>query len=238
MAIALLARISLGFTMELPHDRPVPDKKARRIPERWGSSESAGDSISSLYGSELIDASRQVGADVGRGGESVRTYGPETTSDEVLEGVDLTGKVVVVTGASSGLGLDAAQAMAAHGAEVVMAVRDPIGAGGAAETVGPNGHLVELDLASLGQVRKAAAAIIERWPRIDVVVNNAGVMSTPPLTHRRGVRPATRRQPPWPLPPDGAAGAGTRAIGAHREHHLPGSHGVGHALGRPAFSGE
>ena len=108
------------------------------------------------------------------------TYGPETTSDEVLEGVDLTGKVVVVTGASSGLGLDAARAMAAHGAEVVMAVRDPIGAAAAAETVGPNGHLVELDLASLGQVRTAAAAITERWPRIDVVVNNAGVMSTPP----------------------------------------------------------
>ena len=48
----------------------------------------------------------------------------ETTTDEVLEGVDLGGKVVVVTGASTGLGLETARALAAAGAEVVLAGRD------------------------------------------------------------------------------------------------------------------
>src|SRR5262245_58261802 len=52
-------------------------------------------------------------------------YGPQTTTDEVLDGVDLARAVVVVTGASSGLGVETSRALAEHGAEVVMAVRDP-----------------------------------------------------------------------------------------------------------------
>jgi NAD(P)-dependent dehydrogenase (short-subunit alcohol dehydrogenase family) len=107
------------------------------------------------------------------------SYGPQTTTDEVLEGLDLSGKVVVVTGASSGLGIETARALAAHGAEVVMAVRDPARAAGALDTVGPNGHLVTLDLASLDAVRTGAVAILESCPRVDVLVNNAGVMATP-----------------------------------------------------------
>src|SRR5439155_3275371 len=107
------------------------------------------------------------------------TYGPDTTADEVLDGIDLVGDVVVVTGASGGLGEEASRALAARGAEVAMAVRDPAKAAAARDTVGPNGHLVTLDLASLDRVRAGAAAILERCPRIDVLVNNAGVMATP-----------------------------------------------------------
>ena len=107
------------------------------------------------------------------------SYGPQTTTDEVLEGLDLTGAVVVVTGASSGLGIETARALAAHGAEVVMAVRDPARAADAVDTVGANGHLVTLDLASLDGVRTGAFAILKSWPRLDVLVNNAGVMATP-----------------------------------------------------------
>jgi NAD(P)-dependent dehydrogenase (short-subunit alcohol dehydrogenase family) len=107
------------------------------------------------------------------------SYGPETTTDDVLEGVDLEGQVVVVTGASSGLGVETARALAAHGADVVMAVRDPARATDAADTVGASGHVVALDLASLDAVRTGAVAILESWPRVDVLVNNAGVMATP-----------------------------------------------------------
>ena len=73
------------------------------------------------------------------------SYGPQTTTDEVLDGVDLAGTVVVVTGASSGLGIETARALAAHGADVAMAVRDPARAADAVGTVGSNGHLVMLD---------------------------------------------------------------------------------------------
>ena len=52
------------------------------------------------------------------------TFGRETTTDEVLEGIDLTGKHALVTGASAGLGVETTRALAAHGATVTMAVRD------------------------------------------------------------------------------------------------------------------
>ncbi len=104
-------------------------------------------------------------------------YGPQTTTDEVLEGVDLTGKVVVVTGASSGLGVETARALAVHGAQVAMAVRDPAKGIGAVDAL--EEQLVTLDLASLDSVRSGAAAIVDRWPRVDVLVNNAGVMAVP-----------------------------------------------------------
>jgi len=107
------------------------------------------------------------------------SYGPHTTTDEVLAGVELTGRVIVVTGASSGLGIETARALAAHGAEVVMAVRDPGRAADAVAAVGSHGHLVTLDLASLDAVRAGADAILDGWSRVDVLVNNAGVMATP-----------------------------------------------------------
>src|SRR5262249_34768794 len=97
---------------------------------------------------------------------------PPRTADDVLAGVDLDGKVVVVTGASAGLGREAARALAARGAEVVAAVRDPAKVGG-------DGPAVALDLAALASVRAAAATILAGWPRVDVLVNNAGVMATP-----------------------------------------------------------
>jgi NAD(P)-dependent dehydrogenase (short-subunit alcohol dehydrogenase family) len=101
-----------------------------------------------------------------------------TTADDVLDGVDLHDSVVVVTGASAGLGLESARALAARGATIVMAVRDPNRAAESTAAVGPTGHLVALDLASLDSVRRAATAILARWDRIDVLVNNAGVMAT------------------------------------------------------------
>ena len=106
-------------------------------------------------------------------------FGPTSTTDDVLSGVDLTGRVAVVTGAAVGLGLETARALAGRGAQVAMTVRDPAKGDVARETVGPNGELVTLDLASLDSVRAGAAAVLERWADIDLLVNNAGVMATP-----------------------------------------------------------
>lgn len=102
--------------------------------------------------------------------------GFSTTVDDVIAGADLTGKTVVVTGASSGLGRQTTETLAAAGAEVVAAVRDP------AQWGDNSGTPVELDLANLASVRAAAAQIGARYPHIDILVNNAGVMFTP---HRR-----------------------------------------------------
>jgi NAD(P)-dependent dehydrogenase (short-subunit alcohol dehydrogenase family) len=80
--------------------------------------------------------------------------------------------LVLVTGASSGLGLETARVLAEQGAHVVAAVRDPSAA--------PEGsEVLALDLADLASVRRAASAFLERHDRLDVLVNNAGVMFTP-----------------------------------------------------------
>ncbi|SEM34640.1 oxidoreductase [Streptacidiphilus jiangxiensis] len=92
---------------------------------------------------------------------------------------DQNGRVAVVTGANSGLGLETAKVLAARGATVVLACRDPKRAAAAADIVGGQGgkaELLALDLASLDSVRAAAAELRERFQRIDLLVNNAGVM--------------------------------------------------------------
>lgn len=112
------------------------------------------------------------------------TFGPTTTTDEVLEGVDLSGRVAVVTGATSGLGLETARALAAHGAAVVLAARDAAKLEDAVATVvdqvpGATVDTQVLDLASLASIREAAAELIGRHPSIDLLINNAGVMACP-----------------------------------------------------------
>lgn len=97
---------------------------------------------------------------------------------------DLSGKVAVVTGANGGLGLETADALAAKGAHVLMAVRDQDKAAAAvdrirAATPGARLDLVPLDLASLASVREAADRIASLTGSLDLLVNNAGVMAMP-----------------------------------------------------------
>src|ERR1700704_2350841 len=103
------------------------------------------------------------------------------TVDQVLFGVDLTGKICVITGATSGLGLMTAQGLASAGATVVLAGRDPerLRSAGDAITTEAAVETVELELDSLASVRSAAVEISARFPRVDVLINNAGVMFTP-----------------------------------------------------------
>src|SRR6476469_5180062 len=109
-----------------------------------------------------------------------KAFGAQSTTDEVLAGVDLTGKRVLVTGVSAGLGVETARTLKAHGAEVVGTARD-LGKAQAALTaagVWPI-ELVEIDLADLKSVRAGADAILADGRSFDVVVANAGVMAVP-----------------------------------------------------------
>jgi len=97
---------------------------------------------------------------------------------------DLTGKVAVVTGATSGLGLESAKALAVAGAHVVMTARNLAKAETASAAI-RDAHpdtsleIVELDLSSLASVRSAAASIAKAHPTVDILLNNAGLMAMP-----------------------------------------------------------
>jgi NAD(P)-dependent dehydrogenase (short-subunit alcohol dehydrogenase family) len=113
------------------------------------------------------------------------TFGATSTTDEVLRGVDLTGKRVLVTGVSAGLGVETARALAAHGAQVVGAARDLSKAHIATEQVrsqaahGGTLQLVQLDLASLESVRQCADGLLAAGKPFDVIIANAGIMACP-----------------------------------------------------------
>ncbi len=88
------------------------------------------------------------------------------------------GRVAVVTGATSGIGRHTAAELARAGGEVILAVRD-IDRGERVRAEIGAAAVVRLDLASQASVRTAAEELLARWPRIDVLVNNAGVMALP-----------------------------------------------------------
>lgn len=97
---------------------------------------------------------------------------------------DQSGRTAIVTGANSGLGYDTAAALAAKGAQVVLAVRNPDKGNEAVDRIRkstPNAavSLQELDLSSLDSVRRAADELRAAHPRIDLLINNAGVMYVP-----------------------------------------------------------
>jgi NAD(P)-dependent dehydrogenase (short-subunit alcohol dehydrogenase family) len=107
-------------------------------------------------------------------------FGAQSTAEDVLAGIDLTGRRVLVTGVSAGLGVETARAAAAHGARVIGTARDLAKAD---QVLEPHRNLaievVECDLASLRSVRACTAALADRGAEFDVVIANAGVMNCP-----------------------------------------------------------
>ncbi|MBN7483420.1 SDR family NAD(P)-dependent oxidoreductase [Mycobacteroides abscessus] len=96
---------------------------------------------------------------------------------------DQTGRVAIVTGANTGLGLETAKALAAHGAHVVLAVRNAEKGKAAADAItaahsNADVTLQSLDLSSLESVRRASDELKARYDKIDLLINNAGVMWT------------------------------------------------------------
>ena len=115
-----------------------------------------------------------------------KTFGATSTADDVLSGVNLNGKRILVTGVSAGIGVETARSLAAHGAHVVGAARDLTKAAAAtvkvkedADAHGGGLELIALDLANLESVRHCANTLLARGEGFDLVIANAGVMATP-----------------------------------------------------------
>ncbi|MGV6874055.1 SDR family NAD(P)-dependent oxidoreductase [Pseudochelatococcus sp. B33] len=115
-----------------------------------------------------------------------KKFGAKSTADEVLSSAELKGKRFLVTGASSGIGLETARSLASHGASIVGAVRDLAEAEPATAPVrdaasegGGSLELIALDLASLQSVRACADRLLADGRPFDSIIANAGVMATP-----------------------------------------------------------
>ena len=113
-------------------------------------------------------------------------FGYTSTTDDVLTGINLKGKRILVTGVSAGIGVETARSLAAHGAHVVGAARDLKKAEtataevrAAAASKNTTFELLELDLASLTSARAAADKLLAAGKPFDVIIANAGVMATP-----------------------------------------------------------
>jgi NAD(P)-dependent dehydrogenase (short-subunit alcohol dehydrogenase family) len=113
-----------------------------------------------------------------------KELGVETTTDEVLEGIDLTGKVAVVTGASGGLGAETARALASKGASVTIAARDTARAEETAASIRESTGNASVDVGELhldkpASVREFAANYLASHDSLNILINNAGVMACP-----------------------------------------------------------
>jgi NAD(P)-dependent dehydrogenase (short-subunit alcohol dehydrogenase family) len=119
-------------------------------------------------------------------------YGWETTTADLLDGRSLSGRRILVTGGTSGLGLETARAVAAHGADVVITARNAAKGERAASTIrataapGASVEVCELDLESLASVRACAERLLAGGVPLDLVFANAGVMACPEGRTREG----------------------------------------------------
>ncbi|RSM49062.1 oxidoreductase [Amycolatopsis balhimycina DSM 5908] len=103
-------------------------------------------------------------------------FGHRTTATEVLHGIDLTGRLALVTGGYSGLGAETTRALAAAGAHVIVPARRPAEARAA---LAGTAEVAALDLADLGSVRRFAGRFLASGRGLDIVIGNAGIMACP-----------------------------------------------------------
>ena len=120
------------------------------------------------------------------GASATSRFGATSSTEDVLAGINLRGKRILVTGVSAGIGVETARSLAAHGATVIGAARDLSKAEAATAQVrkdaaanGGSFEVIELDLANLTSVRACADALLEKGEPFDLIIANAGVMATP-----------------------------------------------------------
>ena len=111
------------------------------------------------------------------------TFGADSTTEDVLSGIDLSPTTALVTGASAGLGVETVRALASHGASVIAAVRDVARGrkelGDVGVATGSRVIVEEVDLANLASVRWFTDRIRNRFDRLNLIVANVGVMACP-----------------------------------------------------------
>jgi WW domain-containing oxidoreductase len=115
------------------------------------------------------------------------SHGARSTADEVLAGIDLTRRRIVVTGCNSGIGFETMKALAANGAHVIGLARTHSGAQAACRSIGPAATAIACDLTDLDSVEEAAEAIHGLPGPLDAVVTNAGIANLPGLQTRYGI---------------------------------------------------
>lgn len=106
-------------------------------------------------------------------------FGRNTPASDIVEGIDLTGKVAIVTGGYSGIGVETTRALAAAGATVWVPVRNRAKAADTLASVEGDVRIGDMDLMDLDSVRSFAAAVTAEHDAVDILINNAGVMACP-----------------------------------------------------------
>jgi len=114
-------------------------------------------------------------------------YGARSTADQVLAGIDLTRKRIVVTGCNSGIGFETMNALAANGAQVIGLARTCDSAQAACSAAGPSATPIACDLTDLESVDSAADSILRLPGPVDAIVANAGIANLPTLQTRYGI---------------------------------------------------
>ncbi len=106
-------------------------------------------------------------------------FAAKTDGADVVAGVDLAGRTAIVTGGYSGIGLETVRVLAAEGVAVVVPVRSPEKAAANLGGLDGNVRTAPLDLADLASVRRFAASMVDELDRLDLLINNAGIMACP-----------------------------------------------------------
>jgi NAD(P)-dependent dehydrogenase (short-subunit alcohol dehydrogenase family) len=114
----------------------------------------------------------------------VSKFNGKSTTEDVIQEIDLNGKTAIVTGASAGLGVETSRVLAGAGAKVIMVGRDMDKLGAAANSIVAKHpiaqlELIKMDLADMGSVREAAESILTQHASINILINNAAVMACP-----------------------------------------------------------
>src|SRR4051794_17362341 len=105
-------------------------------------------------------------------------FGPETTAEEIVAGIDLSGKVIIVTGGHSGIGLETTRVLANAGASVIVGARDLKKAQAALSEM-KNVEILQLDLSDPNSIDRFSAEFLASNRPLDILINNAGIMATP-----------------------------------------------------------
>ena len=113
-------------------------------------------------------------------------FGAKSTAEEVLADVDVTGRAAIVTGGYSGLGLETVRALAGHGARVIVPVRNEEKARSTLEGLKGDVRTLRMDLADIGSVRRFGQTISAEMDRLDLLINNAGIMACPEARTSQG----------------------------------------------------